>query len=91
MNRREALEAAIQCVCHDRQDQHGAPEQVFLGIADLWNTYLEHAHTFVGELTPRDVAQMMVLFKVARSIGNPATMDSYVDAAGYSALAAELS
>lgn len=90
MKRRDILDAAIQCVCHDRQDQHGAPENVFATIADMWHAYLHHQHGYTGELTPRDVAQMMVLLKVARSIGNPANADHYVDAAGYSALAAEL-
>lgn len=91
MNRKQILDAAIECVTKTRQDQHGNPENTFSAIADLWDTFLFHRFQTEGiALTPADVSWMMVLFKVARSIGNPKTMDSYVDAAGYSALAGEL-
>lgn len=88
MDRRTTLEVAIRCVCHDRQDQHGKPENTFQNIADYWNTYLNHkgARPLRGE----DVAIMMNLFKVARSEMNPSNEDNYVDACGYMALAAEL-
>lgn len=90
MNRREVLEAAIKCVCQDRQDQHGKPEDTFAMIADMWEIYLSHKYQIDLSLHPSDVAWMMVLFKCARSAQNPDTEDSYVDAAGYSSLAAEL-
>lgn len=90
MNRREVLEAAIKCVCHDRQDQHGKPEDTFSMIADLWEIYLGHKNNIDVIITSADVAWMMVLFKCARSAQNPSNEDSYVDAAGYSSLAGEL-
>ena len=37
-----------------------------------------------------DIAIMMTLFKIARIKGNPDHVDSYVDAAGYLALAGEI-
>ncbi len=91
MKRREILEKAIQCCCHDRQDQHGKPENTFAMIADLWEMYL--CHKYQTDITIRsvDVAQMMVLLKVARSALGNLKDDDFVDAAGYSALAAELS
>lgn len=33
MNRKEILEAAEQCVCHDRNEQYGEPENNFAVIA----------------------------------------------------------
>ncbi len=89
MKRQEILETAIRA-CIDRTDKHGEPEDSFAAIADLWEIYLGHKYNFNGLITPKDVAWMMCLLKVARSINNPATVDSYVDAAAYAALAAEL-
>jgi len=88
MDRRTTLEVAIRCVCHDRQDQHGKPENTFQYIADYWNTYLNHKGPL--PLRGEDVAIMMNLFKVARSEMNPSNEDNYVDACGYMALASEL-
>lgn len=39
--------------------------------------------------TPRKVAELMLLLKMARTINSP-TEDSYVDAIGYAAIAGEL-
>ena len=89
MKRREILDAAIQCVCRDRQDQHGKPENVFQTIAGFWNSYLDK-HGHVSDLSAYDVAWMMVLLKVARASANPKNLDNAIDAAGYAALAAEL-
>ena len=93
MNRKDTLEAAIKCVCQDRQDQHGAPENTFAHIADLWEMYLVHKYKLRDcaiFIRPEDVAWMMVLFKVARSAANPSNTDNAIDAAGYAALALEL-
>lgn len=90
MNRKAILEAAMQCVCHDRQDQHGAPENTFAVIADLWEMFLAHRCGLEGNLTPADVAVMMTLFKAARYVSNPSNPDNYIDGAGYMALAGEM-
>lgn len=90
MKRRQILEDAIKCVCHDRQDQHGAPENTFAMISDLWEIYLSHKHNLCVPLHPTDVAQMMVLFKIARSALGKLKDDDFVDEAGYAALAGEL-
>lgn len=90
MNRREVLEAAIKCVCQDRQDQHGNPENTFAMIADMWEMYLAHKYQIDFSLDPEDVCVMMVLFKAARfAIGKP-NIDNAIDGAGYFALAGEL-
>lgn len=45
MNRREVLEAAIKCVCHDRQDQHGNAIR-FLSAKDI--RYSAHGASFTS-------------------------------------------
>lgn len=50
--RKDILEAAEACVCRDRQDTHGRPEDSFGDIADLWTAYLGIGR----EITPIDMA-----------------------------------
>ena len=88
--RETVLEEAKRCICQDRQNQYGAPEDSFLTIAAFWETYLSAKYERPIELTRDDVAIMMVLLKVARTIGHTHHTDNYVDMAGYAALAAEL-
>lgn len=82
--RKKILSAAVQAVCGDRDMQYGKPEESFEAIADFWNAYLKDK---IG-VTARDVAMMMVLFKVARETYKP-KLDNLVDIAGYAACAAE--
>lgn len=89
MTRKEVLEQAIACVCGQREQDYGSPENNFGTIARMWTAYLQSAHGNMPELTQKDVAMMMVLLKVARaSSGDHA--DNYVDIAGYAACAAEI-
>jgi hypothetical protein len=89
MTKRETLEAAIQATCQDRQAQHGEAADTFTRIAAVWEGYLKAKGQPVT-VTAWDVGHMMTLFKIARSLCNPALDDNYVDAAGYVALTAEL-
>lgn len=84
--RKTILDAAEKCVCNDRQDQYGKPEDSFSAIADLWTAYLDIGR----EITPVDVAQMMILLKVGRAKENPKHQDNWVDMAGYAACAGEI-
>lgn len=84
--RKTILDAAEKCVCNDRQDQYGKPEDSFSAIADLWTAYLDTGR----EITPVDVAQMMILLKVGRAKGSPKHTDNWVDMAGYAACAGEI-
>lgn len=86
INRKTILETAEACVCRDRQDQYGKPEDSFGAIADLWTAYLDIGR----EITPVDVAQMMILLKIGRAKGNPAHADNWIDIAGYAACAGEI-
>ncbi len=84
MKRKETLENAMKCVCGERQDQYGSPENNFARIANLWTAYLG------VEVSSVDVAMMMALLKIARVKTGTATDDSFVDLAGYAACGAEL-
>ena len=84
--RKTILDAAEKCVCHDRQDTHGKPEDSFGAIADLWTAYLGTGQ----EIDPVDVANMMVLLKIGRAKENPKHADNWVDMAGYAACAGEI-
>ena len=84
MTRKETLENALRCVCGERQDQYGSPENNFGRIAKLWSAYLGY------EVSSVDVAMMMAMLKIARIKTGSATDDSFVDLAGYAACGAEL-
>lgn len=87
--RENVLDEAKKCVLHDRNSTYGKPEDNFRRIAELWTTYLNIRPKDVGApITPTDVAQMMLLMKVARLAHNPAHKDSWVDGIGYLACGA---
>lgn len=73
-----------------RQDDYGTPEDSFQNIANYWNAYLwQIADKREDGLTAKDVAIMMVLFKIAR-LGHGYTKDSVVDICGYAAIYAAM-
>jgi len=78
-----------------RNSSHGDKERSFNVIANLWNDYLRGRKVNEGlNFTPIsavDVAQMMVLMKIARSIQGTPILDHFLDASAYSAIAGELS
>lgn len=90
MTRKEILDKAAECVCGKRQQDYGNPENNFQVIANLWVDYLQGSGQAV-EITPKDVAMMMALLKIARIAGDHATEDSFVDLAGYAACGGEIS
>lgn len=98
MTRAEILKAAERCVCTDRNQQYGEPEDNFRTIASLWNSYLYGAglmenptpHVWKG-LKPKDVAAMMALFKLGRIATGGDKADNFIDLAGYAACAGEIS
>lgn len=82
MTRDEVLNTALQRVTAKPQE-YGTPENVFGLIADLWSDYLN-----VG-IEPADVANMMILLKIARNKHGKKD-DTWVDIAGYAACGAEV-
>lgn len=84
MNRKQCLEEAIKCVCQDREDQYGDPENNFELIANFWTQYIGCT------ITAEDVAIMMALLKIARIKTGKHKDDNYIDLAGYAACACDL-
>lgn len=88
------LDEARKAICTDRNEQYGEPEDSFSVIAELWSAYLTARCSPVNgriDLSAAEAAEMLVLFKVARSATaiTPKT-DTYADMAGYAACAGEL-
>lgn len=84
MNRLDTLKAAAECVCGGREEDYGSPEDNFAVIAALWTAYTGK------DVTPKDVAMMMALLKIARAKAG-SKPDTYIDLAGYAACGAEIS
>ena len=83
MNRAEILEAARVCVCGEREQEYGTPENNFALVGKLWEAYTGQP------FSAKDVAMMLALLKVAR-IKTGIKADSFVDLAGYAACAGEI-
>ena len=79
--RGSVLSDAIDVINGERQDQYGSPEDSFALIAEYWETYLQSNNCDVS-VDSKDVAMMMVLFKIARQ-ANQHKRDNLVDAVGY--------
>lgn len=84
MKRAEILDAAKRCVCGDREQDYGSPENNFRVIADLWTAYLGY------EVAATDVAAMLALLKIARISSGHAKDDNWIDLAGYAACGGEI-
>lgn len=92
LTRADILHAAEKCVCGQREQDYGTPEDNFETIAGLWETYLSRA--CVDEaggvyIDANDVAMMMALLKIARIAAGGGKADSWIDLAGYAACGAE--
>ena len=92
LTRADILHAAEKCVCGQREQDYGTPEDNFETIAGLWETYLRRA--CVDEaggvyIDANDVAMMMALLKIARIAAGGGKADSWIDLAGYAACGAE--
>ena len=81
--RESILDAAKRCVCGDREQDYGSPEDNFAVIAALWTAYTG------TDITPKDVAMMMALLKIARAKAG-SKPDTYLDLAGYATCGGEL-
>ena len=84
MSRDDILEKAKSIINGERQDTYGSPENSFETIAKMWSAYL---HIDVSAV---DVANMMVLMKVARNSSGVYKDDNWIDICGYAALGGEI-
>ena len=86
MTREEVLNTAKMCVCGDREQDYGSPENNFATVADLWNAYLKGTMY----IEAKDVAAMLALLKIARIASGHAKDDNWIDLAGYAACGGEI-
>lgn len=84
ISRTDILKRANECVCGDREQDYGSPEDNFDRIAKLWSAYLG------TDISAVDVAMMMVMLKAARIKSGRLHEDNFVDGAGYFACAGEI-
>ena len=84
--RKRVLKEAEKCVCGQREQDYGEPEDSFQKIGTFWTAYLNYAVKIDAE----DVAAMMALLKIARISENPQHMDSWVDGCGYFSCGGEI-
>ena len=83
MTRSELLHAAEVCVCGQREEDYGTPEDNFRVIGELWETYIKEK--CVGDpaaevcIVPEDVAVLLALLNLVslpeipamRQLGRP--------------------
>jgi len=80
MEYKSILSEAADIVGNSRQDDYGDPTEDFNRISTIWSTLLENK--LQTELTPGDVAVMMIALKLSRAT-NKHKRDNWVDIAGY--------
>ena len=87
------LTDAAAIVGGSRQQTHGSKERSLRSIAKLWSTFLHIRGVLPSDLniTPNDVAILMVLLKVSRQATGDKNLDHFIDMAGYAGLAGEMS
>jgi hypothetical protein len=83
------LEEAQRLIHGERNKNYGHPRDNFKEITNLWNGYLQGFDPSVG-LNELDVANLMILMKVARAKDAGWHRDSYTDIAGYAGCAERL-
>lgn len=81
-NQESILDEAVRITTGDRRRDYDHALPNHQRIADLWNAYLNLRKDSNADISPLDVATMMILLKVARAAHTP-TRDSFVDIAGY--------
>jgi hypothetical protein len=72
----------------DRDKDYGPPATNLTNIARLWSAYLEMLPNS-SKIGPDDVAILNILQKIARTQGPEVSADTYIDMAGYAAIAYE--
>ena len=88
VNRSEFLAKADELINGQRGVDYGDALENHQHIAGLWSYYLAMSGAAFGSLTPKDVALMMMLVKIAR-LSHASTDDSWIDLCGYAALGGE--
>jgi hypothetical protein len=100
MKAKEMLGAAADLVGGQRTEDYGDKYVNHMRIAKLWTMWLsERSSTWATDaedeeadiqITPYDVAMMMLLVKVARLMHSPGHQDCHIDIAGYASVMEEI-
>jgi len=90
LGRGKILLEAHDIINGERQDQYGDPEDSFQVIAEYWSTYIERVWEKQKCLLPLDVANLQILFKQGRKLGQYSAVDNYRDSAGYEGIGADM-
>ena len=90
MNTTEILDKAKELVSGDRHQKHGDKVANHENIARLWTSYLQNKTKLNIVVLPEDVANLMILLKVARTQAGEHNLDDYVDTCGYASIAGEI-
>ena len=86
----EIRDKVREIVSSDRAKQNGVMVENHVNISRLWTGYLQNKTKLNINILPEDVANLMVLLKIARSQGGAFNIDDFVDMTGYSAIAGHI-
>lgn len=84
LRRDQILDTAKIIINGEREGTYGKAEDSFASIGALWSAYLNY------NVTPTDVANMMILMKVARNASGVYKENNWIDICGYAALGGEI-
>lgn len=84
MTKNDILDKARSIINGERAETYGEAEYSFVVIAKMWSSYLGRT------ISPCDVANMMILMKVARNSSGVYKDDNWIDICGYAALGGEI-
>lgn len=84
LGRDRILDSAKSIINGEREGTYGKAEDSFRTIADLWSGYLGM------NISSTDVANLMILMKVARNSTGVYKEDNWIDICGYAALGGEI-
>lgn len=84
LKRDEILKTAKSIINGEREGTYGKAEDSFKAIAALWSGYLN------TNISSVDVANLMILMKVARNSTGVYKEDNWIDICGYAALGGEI-
>lgn len=87
-HRETLLEEAARLTSGDRNAAYGAPYDNLTHMAHMVSAYVSGKYGLPVDLNAEDMAWIMVLAKMSRSVASLKD-DNYVDAAAYSAIAGE--
>ena len=90
MNTTDILKKTEKLVNDSRAKTHGDKVANHENIARLWSSYLQNKTQLKINLLPEDVANLMILLKVARSQAGEHNVDDFIDTCGYASIAGEI-